>query len=43
MHGPQEWDSNHMQLTDGGGCDYHAIYPALRRRVANVVVLSASA
>lgn len=39
---PQEWDTNQMQLTDGGGSDYHAIYPALRRRVANIIVLSAS-
>ncbi|PNW75616.1 hypothetical protein CHLRE_12g534050v5 [Chlamydomonas reinhardtii] len=38
----QEWDTNQMQLTDGGGSDYHAIYPALRRRVANIIVLSAS-
>ncbi|KXZ51365.1 hypothetical protein GPECTOR_13g854 [Gonium pectorale] len=38
----QDWSSSQVGMTDGCGTDYFAIYPALRRRVPNILVLSAT-
>ncbi|EFJ48069.1 hypothetical protein VOLCADRAFT_91267 [Volvox carteri f. nagariensis] len=38
----QEWHCSNVELSDGGAVDYHAIYPALRRRVPSIIVCSAT-
>ncbi|GIL78293.1 hypothetical protein Vretifemale_7740 [Volvox reticuliferus] len=39
---PQVWSNSQMGLTDGGRTDITSLYPALRRRVTNVVALSSA-
>ncbi|GFR42973.1 hypothetical protein Agub_g3972 [Astrephomene gubernaculifera] len=39
----QTWNSSVLEQSDGGGTDLHAVYPALRRRVPNILLLSATA
>ncbi|GLC46205.1 hypothetical protein PLESTB_001535000 [Pleodorina starrii] len=38
----QDWSCSPVELADGGGVDYLAFHPALRRRVRSVIVCSAT-
>ncbi|KXZ51366.1 hypothetical protein GPECTOR_13g855 [Gonium pectorale] len=39
----QDWSNAQLELVDGGGTDYNSILPALRRKVPNIMILTATA